>query len=125
MPNMLVAVIALTESKGGRGGCQSGVQLGTLITDSCRSVHGGQRLCERNLLWREIDLGLNHLGQIGDLDAAETVLTAKLYAFMQSRVRTDHVPPHVFCIAEAAESCCLKFDGANVTREIQALGVLL
>jgi hypothetical protein len=51
------------------------------MTDSCRSVHGGLRLCEHNLLWREIVLRLNHLGQIGDLDAAETVLTAKLYAF--------------------------------------------
>jgi hypothetical protein len=95
------------------------------MTDSCRSVRGGQRLREYNLLWREIQLSRNYLGQIGDLDAAEAVLTAKLYAFVQSRMRADHVPPHVFCIAEAAEGCCLKFDGTNFTRELQALGVLL
>jgi hypothetical protein len=122
---MLVAVISLTESKGGRGGCQVGVQLGAVMTDSCRSVHGGLRLCEHNLLWREIQLSRNYLGQIGDLDAAEAVLTAKLYAFAQSRMRADYVSPHVFCIAEAAEGCCLKFDGTNFTRELQALGVLL
>jgi len=124
-PNMLVAVISLPESKEGRGGGQGGIQLSSLMTDACRSVHGDQRLRDHNPLWREKLLSLNHLGEIGDVDAAEAVLTTKLHAFAQSLVRTDHAPPHVFCIAKAAEGCCLKFDGANFTRELQALGVLL
>src|SRR4030095_4056553 len=43
-PDMLVALISLPEIKGGDGRYQHGVQLGPFMTDTCRSVHGDQRL---------------------------------------------------------------------------------
>jgi hypothetical protein len=83
-------VISLPESEGGHHRHQDRVQLGSLMTDACRSLHRDQRLREHDLLFREILLGLNHLGEIGDLDAAETVLTTKRDALAQALVRTDH-----------------------------------
>ncbi len=51
---MLAAVISLPESKEGRGDGHGGIQLSSLMTDACRSVHGGQRLRDHDPLWREI-----------------------------------------------------------------------
>jgi hypothetical protein len=73
---MLVAVISLPEIEGGYGRCQNSIQLGALMTDASCSVNGDQRLREHDPLFREIVLGLDHLGKIGHLDAAEAVLAA-------------------------------------------------
>jgi hypothetical protein len=63
--------------------------------------------------------------QVGDLDPAEAMLTAQLDTFAQPRMFADHAPARVFGVAEPAEGCRLDFDGASLTRQLQALRVLL